>query len=83
MDAHACIRYPKLGCPDQRPAQCDICPKKPENFKKVLVAGDNLAHQLSYPQAPNLLEAWWQIRGGHDKCTVCNAVALTPVDPHT
>lgn len=35
----------------------------------ALAAADRLAHQSVYTP---FHEAYWQARGGHDKCTVCN-----------
>lgn len=37
----------------------------------ALPAGDVLAHQLTFKYHGEILETWWQARGGHDKCTVC------------
>jgi hypothetical protein len=37
----------------------------------ALALGDRLAHELLHAQYPELLDAWWKVRGGHDACTVC------------
>ena len=39
---------------------------------ELVAAGDALAHEMSYADHRAPLERWWQARGGHDKCTVCN-----------
>jgi hypothetical protein len=38
----------------------------------ALAAGDVIAHQLMYRDHGEILERWWQARGGHASCTVCN-----------
>lgn len=43
-----------------------------EDFNKLAAAGDALAHELLFRDHSALLVSWWALRGGHDKCTVCN-----------
>ena len=53
--------------------------------EKLGAAGDRIAHELIYNQHPVELEAWWQARGGHNKCTVCGTeppVAVVGGPPH-
>jgi hypothetical protein len=42
------------------------------SFDAMAAAGDLLAHQLLHRDHPLLLDRWWELRGGHDRCTVCN-----------
>ena len=39
---------------------------------------DALAHQMLYKDSSNLLKAWWTLRGGIDKCTICNPALAAP-----
>lgn len=43
-------------------------------LNKIKRMGDVLAHEIMYKDHPSVLDAWWKARGGHDGCTVCNAV---------
>lgn len=41
-------------------------------LEAALEAADMVAHDLTYRDHKDVLEPYWQKRGGHDKCTVCN-----------
>lgn len=41
------------------------------SWDALCAVGDCLAHQLSFNDHPELLSRWWELRGGHEKCTVC------------
>lgn len=36
-------------------------------------AGDALAHCGMRKEYPDIWDAWWRARGGHERCTACNA----------
>lgn len=43
-----------------------------ERIEKLEAAGDRLAHLLLFKDHAADLSAWWDLRGGVNKCTVCN-----------
>jgi hypothetical protein len=42
------------------------------SFDALAAAGDRIAHELLWEQNREILGRWWELRGGHDQCTVCN-----------
>lgn len=55
----------------------EVDPAPPILFAELAAAGDRLAHELVHSEHGLILDKWWQLRGGHDKCTYCNAI-LSP-----
>jgi hypothetical protein len=41
------------------------------SFEALAAAGDRLAHELMWEQNREILDRWWDLRGGHDRCTAC------------
>lgn len=42
-------------------------------FEELAAAGDRLAHELLHTEHGFILDNWWKLRGGHDKCTYCKS----------
>jgi hypothetical protein len=61
-----CQKHGKVG-PLGTSVKCGQCQDE------LLRAGDALAHQLMHREHPELLDRWWALRGGHDRCTVCSS----------
>lgn len=40
--------------------------------ERLEASGDRLAHELIYADHRDVMEAWWEARGGHHRCSVCN-----------
>lgn len=47
------------------------------DYYALAKAGDVLAHQLMHRDHPELLDRWWNMRGGHSSCTVCCSEGAT------
>jgi hypothetical protein len=50
----------------------EVDPTPPLLFNDLAAAGDRLAHELQHTEHGYILDKWWELRGGHDRCTVCN-----------
>jgi hypothetical protein len=46
------------------------------SFMALAAAGDRLAHELMWEQNAEILARWWDLRGGHDKCTACTSTGV-------
>lgn len=47
------------------------------SFEAMASAGDRIAHELLWEQNAEILGRWWELRGGHDRCTVCRPISET------